>query len=42
VMRISVRKRFESDQPHEFVRFIAFFAQHSTCSETSLNIAANS
>src|SRR4051794_10246280 len=42
VMRIRIRKRFESDQPHEFVHFIAFFPQHSTCSEASLNIAANS
>ena len=42
MMRIRIRKRFESDQPHEFVHFIPFFAQHSTCGEAGLNIAANS
>ena len=41
MMRIRIRKRFESDQPHEFVHFIPFFAQHSTRSEAGLNIAAN-
>ena len=41
-MRIRIRKRFESDQPHEFVHFIPFFAQHTARSETGLDIPANS
>ena len=41
-MRIRISKRFESNQPHEFVHFIPFFAQHATRSEASLNVAANS
>ena len=42
MMRIRICKRFESDQPHEFVHFIPFFAQHTACSEASLNIPAHS
>ena len=42
MMRIRIGKRFESDQPHEFVHFISFFAQHSARNEAGLNIAANS
>jgi hypothetical protein len=41
MMRISIGKCLESDEPHEFVHFISFFAQHSTCYESSLDIAAN-
>ena len=41
-MRIRIRKRFECDQPHKFVHFIPFFAQHTARSEAGLNIAANS
>ena len=29
MMRIRIRKRFESNQAHEFVHFILFFAQHA-------------
>jgi hypothetical protein len=42
MMRIRIRKRFESNQPHEFVHFIPFFAQHATCSEAGLNIPSHS
>jgi hypothetical protein len=42
MMRIGVSKRFESDQPHEFVHFISFFMQHTACNEPGLDITANS
>src|SRR4029077_20455363 len=42
VMRIRIRKRFESNQAHEFVHFIPFFAQHATRSEACLDIPAHS
>ena len=29
MMRIGISKGFESDQPHEFVHFVSFFAQHT-------------
>src|SRR5215217_1157445 len=42
VMRIGIRKRFKSNQPHELVHFIPFFAQHATRNEAGLNVSANS
>jgi hypothetical protein len=41
MMRISIGKCFEPDQPHEFVHFISFFAQHSARNEAGLDIATN-
>ena len=40
-MRIGISKRFESDQPHEFIHFISSFAQHTARNEASLDITAN-
>src|SRR6266498_4141795 len=41
MMRIRISKRFERDQPHEFVHFISLFAQHTARSEAGLDIPAN-
>src|SRR6266550_6307141 len=41
MMRIGISKRFESDQPHEFVHFGSFFAQHTARNQASLDVAAN-
>ena len=40
-MWIGIGKRFESDEPHEFVHFSPFFLQHSARNETGLDVAAN-
>ena len=42
MMRIGIGKCLESDEPHEFVDFVSFFAQHSARDETGLDVAANS
>src|SRR4029077_15780184 len=42
MMRIGIGKRFESDEPHEFVDFISFLVQHAARNETGLDVAANS
>src|SRR5712691_4304154 len=41
MMRIRISKRFESDQPHEFVHFGSFFAQHTARNQANLDVAAN-
>ena len=41
MMRIGIRKRFESDEPHEFVHFMAFLAQHAARDEAGLDVAPN-
>jgi hypothetical protein len=42
MMWIGIRKSLESDEPHEFVHFVLFFAQYAACNETGLDIAADS
>src|SRR5512144_635637 len=42
MMRIRIGKRFEADQPHEFIHFISFFAQHTARNEAGLDIPTNS
>ncbi len=42
MMWIRIGKRFESDQPHEFVHFISFFVQHAAGNEANLDVATNS
>ena len=42
MMRICAGKCLESDEPHEVVYFISFFAQYSACDETSFNVVSNS
>jgi hypothetical protein len=42
MVRICTSKRFESDQPHEFVHFISFFAQDTPRGEAGLDIPADS
>jgi hypothetical protein len=41
MMRIRIRKRFEPDQPHEFVHFIAFFSQYTASNQAGFDIPAN-
>lgn len=41
MMRIRICKRFEPDQPHEFVHFISFFMQYSARNQADFNVAAN-
>ena len=41
MMRISIGKCFESDEPHKFVHFISFFAQDSARNEAGLDITPN-
>src|SRR5262245_16213495 len=41
MVRICIRKCFESDQPHEFAHFRSVFMQDSAGNEPSLNIPAN-
>src|SRR5882724_4258286 len=41
MMRISIGKCLESDEPHEFVHFISFFAQNSARNQAGLDIAPN-
>ena len=42
MMRISISKSLESDEPHEFADFVSSFAQHPAGNEAGLDIAANS
>ena len=41
VMWVRIGKRLECDQPHEFVDFVSFFAQHSARNEAGLDIVAH-
>lgn len=41
MMRISIAKCLECDEPHEFVHFISFFPQHPARNEAGLDIATN-
>jgi len=42
MMWIGIRKSLESDEPHEFVHFVSFFAQYAAGNETGLDIGADS
>ena len=37
----ALAKRFEADEPHEFVHFVAFLVQHSARDEAGLDVAAD-
>ncbi len=40
-MWVRIGKRLECDQPHEFVDFVSFFAQHSARNEAGLDVVAH-
>src|SRR5436309_12171971 len=41
MVRVSVAKRFEAHEAHEFVHLSSFLAQHSTRDEAGLDVATN-